>query len=307
MFYNVENLFDIDNDSLIADEEFTPDGLRRWTFTRWSQKTNRIAKVIIAAGEELGVDIIGMCEVENRQVLNRLVYESPLRNLKYSIIHRESPDKRGIDVAMLYKSNVYQPLKNRFIPVTLTGDPNYRTRDILYSKGILLGTDTIHIFVNHWPSRYGGVAATIPLRCNAATILKQLTDSLLANNYMSNILIMGDFNDYPSDESLVECLGATENGNLINLALFSPDEGSYKHEGRWDFLDQIIVSNHMYTNSFSGLKTGSPQKVFRLPFLLEPDEKYTGYKPFRTFDGFRYRGGYSDHLPVLVKINATDE
>lgn len=307
MFYNVENLFDIDNDTLTADDEFTPDGVRRWSFTRWNQKTNRIAKVIIASGEEQGVGMVGLCEIENRNVLNRLVFDSPLRNLKYSIIHKESPDKRGIDVALLYKPKVYQPLENRFIPVTLAGDTTYKTRDILYTKGILLNTDTLHVFVNHWPSRYGGVSATIPLRCNAAQKLKHITDSVLSKNPNANIVIMGDFNDYPNDESLTKCLGATEDGKLINLAMQSADEGSYKHNGRWDFLDQFIVSRHLVYNVNSGLKIGSPQKVVILPFLLEPDEKFTGNKPFRTFDGYKYRGGYSDHLPVMVTINATDE
>ncbi len=307
MFYNVENLFDIDNDTLTADDEFTPDGVRRWSYTRWDQKTNRIAKVIIASGEEQGVGMVGLCEIENRNVLNRLVFDSPLRNLKYNIIHKESPDKRGIDVALLYKPKVYQPLENRFIAVTLEGDTSYKTRDILYTKGILLDTDTLHIFVNHWPSRYGGVAATIPLRCNAANILRIITDSILNINANANILIMGDFNDYPNDESLTKCLGANFDGKLINLAMHSTDEGSYKHNGRWGFLDQIIVSRQFLKNEDGSLKIGSPQKVVRLSFLLEPDEKFTGNKPFRTFDGYKYRGGYSDHLPVMVTINVTDE
>ncbi|MFB6318531.1 endonuclease/exonuclease/phosphatase family protein [Saccharicrinis sp. FJH54] len=299
MFYNVENMFDHMNDSLTNDGEFTPEGQRHWTSYKATQKINNIARVIIAAGGMNPVDLVGLAEVENRYVLDKLTRYSPLQNLRYAVIHKESPDRRGIDVALLYKKTSYSPLINRYIPVT-TSDPEFRTRDILYSKGILNRADTVHIFVNHWPSRYGGVVASRPLRCKAATILKSMTDSILSSNLNSNIIIMGDFNDYPCDESITKCLGAGKKGRLVNLALYSDDDGSYKYQGRWGFLDQFIVSSSLYERKSNGLILLKYESVISFPFMLEKDDKYTGDKPFRTFSGYRYNGGFSDHLPVMI-------
>jgi len=299
MFYNVENMFDHINDSLTNDGEFTPDGQRHWTSYKANKKVNSIAKVVIAAGGMKPVDMIGLAEVENRNILNTLILYSPLKNYHYNLIHKESPDKRGIDVALLYKEDSYKALVNRFIPVT-TDDPDFSTRDILYSKGIINQKDTVHIFVNHWPSRYGGVVETIPLRCRAASILKSVTDSLLKRNYNCNIVIMGDFNDYPEDESITNCLGATQNGELINLALYSGDDGSYKYQGRWGFLDQFIVNKSLFERKTGSLMVKEYEKVIRFPFMMEKDDKFTGAKPFRTFTGYKYNRGFSDHLPVMI-------
>lgn len=299
MFYNVENMFDHMNDTLTNDDEFTPKGQRYWTSYKANKKVNSVAKVIIAAGGMQPVDLIGLAEVENRNILNKLILYSPLRNYHYGLIHKESPDRRGIDVALIYQKDAYNPLVNRFIPVA-TDDPDFRTRDIVYSKGILNQKDTVHIFVNHWPSRYGGVVASKPLRCRAATVLKAVSDSILNRNDNSNIIIMGDFNDYPNDESISACLGATQNGRLINLALYSEDDGSYKYQGRWGFLDQFIVNKALFERKYDGLILREYETIVRFPFMMEKDEKFTGEKPFRTFTGFKYNGGFSDHLPVMI-------
>ena len=299
MFYNVENMFDHMNDTLTNDDEFTPKGQRYWTSYKANKKVNSVAKVIIAAGGMQAIDLIGLAEVENLNILNNLILYSPLKNYHYGLIHKESPDRRGIDVAFLYQKDTYNPLVNKFIPVT-TNDPYFRTRDIIYSKGILNQKDTVHIFVNHWPSRYGGVVASKPLRCRAATVLKAVTDSILNRNDNSNVIIMGDFNDYPNDESISACLGATQNGRLVDLALYSPDDGSYKYQGRWGFLDQFIVNKALFERQIDGLILKAYEKVVRFPFMMEKDEKFTGEKPFRTFTGFKYNGGFSDHLPVMI-------
>jgi predicted extracellular nuclease len=295
-------MFDHVDDPHTNDNEFLPDGVRRWTSWKSRQKINRIAKVIIASGEFYPVDIIGLAEVENRAVLDQLTEKSPIKNQKYQIIHRESPDFRGIDVALLYKPNTYTPLKNRFISINVPGNADYRSREILYSKGLVHKKDTVHLFVNHWPSRYGGVNKTKPLRCYAAKTVKQITDSLIAQSPDVNIIIMGDFNDYPKDESLMDCLGAGKEGALINLALLSKDSGSYKYQGRWGFLDQFIISEALYNRKNNGLTLASGIKVVSAPFMLQKDSKYTGEMPSRTFLGYKYNGGYSDHLPVMIML-----
>ncbi|MFB6341819.1 endonuclease [Saccharicrinis sp. FJH62] len=299
MFYNVENMFDHMNDSLTNDGEFTPEGQRHWTSYKAGKKVNAVAKVIIAAGGMQPVELIGMAEVENRNILNKLILYSPLKNYRYGLIHKESPDRRGIDVALLYLQETYCPIVSRFIMVT-TDDPDFRTRDILYSKGILNQKDTVHLFVNHWPSRYGGVVTSRPLRCRAAEVLKSMTDSLILNDSNCNIIIMGDFNDYPEDESLTNCLGASQNGALINLALYSSDEGSYKYQGRWGYLDQFIVNKSLFERKTNGLIVKEYEKVISFPFMMEKDDKFTGERPYRTFSGYKYNGGFSDHLPVMI-------
>lgn len=300
IFYNVENMFDHLNDSLKNDGEFTPKGVRAWNYYKSQEKVKRIAKVIIASGEMHPVGLIGVAEVENKNILNQLIFASPLKEFNYRVLHKESPDKRGIDVALLYSKKEYNPLDTKFISVTLPNDTSFKTRDILYSKGVVKGKDTIHVFVNHWPSRYGGVMATKPLRCLAATKLKHIVDSVLLSDSLGNVIIMGDFNDYPEDESIKNCLGASKNSRLVNLALYCDQKGSYKYQGRWGFLDQIIVNKALFERKSGGLIIDRGQKVVALPFMLEKDETFTGLKPYRTFLGYRYHGGFSDHLPVMI-------
>ena len=297
--YNVENLFDHVDDSLTQDAEFTPEGTRRWTFYKYKTKVNKIAKVIVAAGGFDPVGMVGLIEIENRQVLDRLVYDSPLKKFNYRVIHQDSPDQRGIDVALIYRRECYKPINNRFVKVEMHDDPNFKTRDILYSKGLLFNDDTVHVFVNHWPSRYGGVAKSRPKRWAAATTLKAITDSIIKVDSLANIVIMGDFNDYPGDESLQHGLGVGSDGYLVNLAENSSYDGSYKYQGRWGFLDQIIVSNNIVRGE--SLALGNPSfTVVRESFMLEKDKTYTGDKPYRTFVGYKYNRGYSDHLPVML-------
>ena len=312
MFYNVENLFDTEDDPKTIDEEFLPKGDRYWNNKKFYTKLNRISQVVIAAGQGQLPIIVGLCEVENQKVLDLLLYKTPLGKLGYKIIHKESPDERGIDVAMLYKKEVFRPLSYRVYQVTNSKDPSFKTRDILYVTG-LLATDTLHVFVNHWPSKYGGTVETKPERALAANTLRAAVDSIFRINAASKIIIMGDFNDSPFDESITQHLKpVTEfesiiNSELYNLAYSKAKEnlGTTKFHGKWDLIDQMMVSGALL-KSDSGLLT-KPElfKIFNAPFLLEEDKTYLGKKPFRTYEGFKYHNGFSDHLPVLLDLKTT--
>ncbi len=311
MFYNVENLFDTSDDSLTADEEFLPGGPRNWNNRKFYDKLNRIYKVIISVGGWELPAVVGLAEVENRFVLERLVYDTPLKNFGYRIIHHDSPDRRGIDVALLYREGFFMPLHEEVIPVRFLSDTASTTRDILYVKGLLGGVEMIHIFVNHWPSRYGGYMATVEKRNHAAAVLKSETDSLLGINPEMAVLIMGDFNDDPVDESLSKILhahkpeGDPTDSLLYNLMLSHKTDkipGTLKYRGNWNMFDQIIVSgNLLKAGKILQVNEGMAHIHFE-EFLLEPDDAFPGRKPFRTFTGYRYHGGFSDHLPVYTDI-----
>ena len=310
LFYNVENLFDTFNDPGKNDNAFTPDGDMRWTPYRLNKKISNIYKAITAAGEWSMPAIIGLCEVENRDVLELLVNNTGLRNAGYQIVHRNSPDSRGIDVAALYRPDDFRLLQKSFAGITFPFDTATSTRDILYMKGIAGNDDTLHLFVNHWPSRWGGQAATAPYRNHAAIVLKSMTDSLVSINPFAKIIIMGDFNDDPEDESLKKYLEAgidynkPESGRLYNVSkeIRSSRIGSYKYQGVWYLYDQFIVSGSMI-NGIGGLQTNSQSvKVFNADFLLIHDATWFGLKPFRSYEGFRYTGGFSDHLPVYLDV-----
>jgi predicted extracellular nuclease len=313
MFYNCENLFDTYNDSAKRDEDFTPEGNHHWNKSKYYNKLNKIAKVIVAVGGWQPVELVGLCEIENIRTLKNLIYNSQLYLLEYKFIHKESPDRRGIDVALLYQPKKYKPLKNTFIPICFPDKSDKLTRDILYSKGILHQKDTIHIFVNHWPSRWGGQLQSESYRIYVASVLKHITDSVFKASPLANIIIIGDFNDEPTNKSLSKILNAklsveqpVVQNNLYNLASISysySNIGSHKHHGKWAKLDQIIVSGSLLTNSNKLKISIGGYTIFNAGFLFEKDESYLGYKPYRTYIGFKYHGGYSDHLPVFIDIN----
>ncbi|MCD4745212.1 MAG: endonuclease/exonuclease/phosphatase family protein [Bacteroidales bacterium] len=311
VFYNVENLFDIYDDSLKRDDEFTPTGIKAWNNKRFYKKINNIYKVLIAAGGWKTPAIIGLCEIENRYVLKQLIYKTPLQNLNYKIIHYESPDRRGIDVALLYRHDNFKPLYQEAINILFPFDKTSLTRDILYVKGLLFDTDTMHIFVNHWPSRYGGYMATKPKREFVASVLRLKVDSIFKLDNEANIIIMGDFNDEPDKESLAQVLNAKNDtldlkiNDLFNL-MFEYHKnwktGTHKFQEAWGVLDQFIVSAALLKRK-NGLRL-SPDKaqIFKVDFLMEKDPKHLGYKPFRTYSGPKYSGGYSDHLPIYLDL-----
>lgn len=312
MFYNVENLFDTYNDSLINDEEFLPQGDRFWNANKYYSKINNIFKVIIALGEWNPPAIIGLCEIENKKVINDLVNNTPLVKFEYKIIHKESPDRRGIDVALLYRDELFSPLNYQAIPINFPNNPESKTRDILYVKGIAKNTDTLNIFINHWPSRWGGQLESEGRRLYVASVLKAKVDSIFSSNPKSNIVIMGDFNDYPENKSINNILDASQEFNqikenkLFNLSsTFSKSKniGTHKYQGEWGILDQFIISGNLLNKRNKIFTSINDIHIFNPDFLLEPDKNYFGYKPNRTFVGYKYNGGFSDHLPTYLIIN----
>ena len=307
MFYNVENLFDVTNDSLTEDDDFTPSGNLHWTFKRYITKLNNLYKVIIAIGGWNPPDIIGLCEVENLGVLQDLIYKTPLAKFSFGIVHKNSPDRRGIDVALIYNKKTVRLIKAEFLTIKLK---ELHTRDILYAK-VLLQADTCHVFVNHWPSRSSGQLETEPGRFAASQILRHTIDSVLSLDSQAGILIMGDFNDDPTDESLYSRLKATSPDgdiapdqlyNLTRMPASGAVGGTLKYQGNWNAFDQIIVSGSLISGN-GGLEADkNGYTIFQNAFMLEPDITYNGFKPFRTYNGFKYSGGFSDHLPVYIEL-----
>jgi len=313
MFWNVENLFDVRDDSLTQDDEFLPNGEKSWNSSRYKLKINNMYKVFISAGDWNPPDLIGLCEVENKFVLIDLIKNTPFNFYNYRFIHHESPDRRGIDVALLYNPETITILSDTAIPVQL---PNASvTRDILLARIKIITGDTISLLVNHWPSKYGGAGFTEDLRAVAAETLSEEIQKIAELIPREKIVIMGDFNDTPESNSikiLTKCMNrnlANEPSILINMAenYASTIPGSYKFDGTWELIDQILVSrNFLPENNLSCIKNGS-FKVFSPTFLLVRDEKFGGMKPFRTYSGYKYSGGFSDHLPVILDLYAGKE
>jgi len=314
VFYNVENLFDVFDDPLKNDDEFLPKGPRKWDNRRFYKKLNNIYRVLISIGEWDPPGIVGMCEIENRFVINQLLSKTPLSRFDYQLIHFESPDFRGIDVALLYRPIHFRPDTSFIIPLYFPFDPGATTRDILYAKGRLLNEDTLHVFVNHWPSRYGGYLETKPKREYAAGLLRQKVDSLLKCQPLCHIVIMGDFNDNPLDQSISKTLAAEDKlpadhlNGLINLMLpFTQGnpKGTLKFRENWDIFDQFIVTGSLLRDSCKTFIDPPAAFIFDAEFLMENDHRWGGIRPFRTYNGFSYQGGYSDHLPVYINLRVS--
>lgn len=312
MFYNTENLYDAVNDSLKQDDEFTPDGMRRWNSGRLYRKANRIAKVIIAAGQWQAPAIVGLCEIEDREVLDKLITQTALSQFRYKIIHKDSPDPRGIDVALIYRPEVFQPFDYSVIALKDTSSTSFVSRDILQVSGVLNNWDTLHVFVNHWPSRYGGLMETIHYRKLAAEALGKSIQKLFVKYPKAKIICMGDYNDTPDDESLKGVLKAEKinhpeiKGEMVNLSAgwITLPVQTIKSQYNWQVFDQWIVSDYLLENSI-GLNLISAE-IFNAPFLLETDTKYGGVKPKRTYVGFKYQEGFSDHLPILLRCRMSN-
>jgi len=304
MFYNVENLFDTFNDTLTEDDEFLPYGLRRWNSGRYYAKISSVFKTITAAGEWDPPDLIGLCEVENRKVLEDLIYGTNLSKYDYAILHSDSPDPRGIDVCLVYRKDVVTVTSYRFMIPAVTGLDRFTSRSVLYAKCLIMG-DTLHLFVNHWPSRRGGVLAGESQRLLIAELVKARADSIASlSGGKAKIIMMGDFNSTPDDNVISQLAGRYGSGlTMVNLAADKPpQEGSYRYMGTWELIDQILVSEDLL-NYNKGLFTDRDMfTIFRPDFLLIKDPAYPGQSPFSTYSGYRYRGGYSDHLPVLLDL-----
>jgi len=305
-FYNVENLFDtVDDPSNASDDEFLPSSSKAWSTHRYGHKLNNIGKVIQGMNYPI---LLGLAEVENRRVLEDLVNNERLNDQSYQIVHEDSPDHRGIDVALLYQSDQFEVEEWTTHSVEID-DPNinnFTTRDILRVKGILMNTTT-YLFINHWPSRSGGTNQTEFRRITVATRLNELVETTLATDPSAHIIIMGDFNDEPTNKSISEVLGVqTDRSNLESAQLYnctSPldinGEGSYNYQGNWQMLDQIIVSTNLLESN-SGYRIDNFQ-IYKAEDMLFTHAEY-GLSPDRTYGGDNYYGGYSDHLPIFVEV-----
>lgn len=310
MFYNVENLFDIYDDSLTEDDDFLPTGLMRWNSARYHAKINSLYKTITAAGEWDPPAVVAFCEVENRKVLEDLIGKTYLSRYDYDIIHEDSPDERGIDVCLIYRKKLLSILGYEYlVPAKVIG---FSSRSILYSRFVVM-SDTIHLFVNHWPSRRGGVLAGENLRSDISEMLGNIADSIIwRSRGLAKIVIMGDFNCLPDDDAMKSMFRAPCHDRskgyddlLINLSrkLFRNGEGTYRYRGIWEMLDQIIVSRWLMLCD-SGLYADEESfRIFRPDFLLKPDQSFPGMTTYSTYRGYRYYGGFSDHLPVLLDLH----
>jgi len=310
LFYNTENLFDIEDDPLTRDEEFTPEGTKKWNNYRLYRKLNGIAKVITGAGGWTLPALVGLCEVENRRVLNSLICQTPLSSFDYTLIHYDSPDDRGVDVALLYRKSVFTALSSRYLRIFFPFDTSASTRDILYIKGIVLGRDTLHLLVNHWPSRAGGTVESRKKRTHVATGVRHLLDTLMASHPGARIILMGDFNEEPLGDILTCVLKArTDTAGLLRNDLYNTMSrmkrqghlGTCKYRGNWSVFDQFIVSASLL-NTRGWRVDHAEGFVFAPNYLLEEDSKNYGKKPYRTYQGPKYLGGFSDHLPVFLDL-----
>lgn len=308
LFYNTENFFDVLDDPLTLDEEFLPRGSRFWNLKRFEKKRNDLAKIIITSCGYHAPAITGLAEVENRYVLEALTKEGPLASFDYKIIHKDSPDERGIDVALLYRTALVRPFLYTFYPLKDERGQLMLTREILYAGFTTASGDTLHVFFNHWPSRYGGQAETEPQRIIAALTLRQLIDKISTTEKSPSIIVMGDFNDQPQNKSLTGALGAVakdepgKTGETINLSVSWRPAGTLKFRQSWQIFDQILVSDFLLDRN-GGLYTKAEwATIISNDFLLEADPNFKGKRPFRTYQGYRYHQGISDHLPVRLKL-----
>src|SRR5690554_1380437 len=301
MFYNVENLFDTINDPTTKDEDFLPDSDKQWSSERYFDKLEKLATVLTHPSENNPL-FIGFAEIENRFVVLDLMKTGRLAETKYRVVHYDAPDARGIDVALAYDHERFLVTYQEAIDLSIVGEPDYKTRDILYVKGLLKDSIDLHLFVNHWSSRRGGAEASEYKRVNAAKAVLYKTDSIRKGDPSAKIIIMGDFNDYPNNKSIRETLGADLASNATNfvnlmLPMHEAGEGTYNYRGDWGMLDQFIVSP-----SLVAPKEGLHIKGSRA--YIVNDEKFLhsfdggGSTPSKTYGGPNYYGGYSDHLAI---------
>lgn len=297
---NCENLFDCRHDSLKNDTEYLPGGSRRWTEWKYWRKIDRIAKAITACGGDTAgfdlPDIVALCEVENDSVMHDLTRRSALRSAGYDYLMTDSPDERGIDVALMYHRFSFAPISHRSLRIAPV-EGMRPTRDILYVWGRAASGDTLHIFVVHAPSRYGGERPTLPFRMTVAHRLCAAIDSVYTAQPAANIIVMGDFNDGVHGTTLSSyyshgLYNATRDATGRNGA-----KGTYRYKGRWERIDHVLVSKPLMLR----LKSTA---IFDAPFMLVEDERYGGVKPRRTYAGYEYDSdGFSDHLPLVVRLD----
>ncbi len=309
VFYNVENLFDTEDEPLKEDDEFTPASEKGWDQEKYEKKLEDIAHVLSSVNPSGLPEIIGLGEIENQKVLDDLIVLKSMKKGNYSIVHSESPDKRGIDVALLYAADCFTVSNYKTIPVIFPFDSSETTRDILYVTGNEKNGETFHFFVNHWTSRSEGQRETEPKRIFAAVALRKEIDVLMNRDPQAKIVIMGDFNDEPTNRSINEMLLANnkrknatsrEFYNLMYDLHNINNSGTYFYRGNWNMLDQIIVSQSLIRDRLNYHADFDGGKILKEEWMLYKDQESGEYVPNPTYKGSEYDGGVSDHLPVYV-------
>ncbi|MCA0933035.1 endonuclease/exonuclease/phosphatase family protein [Lutimonas saemankumensis] len=313
-FYNVENLFDTIDDPDTFDENYTLKGLYNYSSENYKEKIEKTAQVISEIGASLSNKepvLVGLAEIENNSVLQDLILSKKLENVKYEVIHKDSPDHRGIDVALLYRPNIFFPVNYEFLELKLWNELGERlyTRDVLYVQGVLDG-DEIHLFVNHWPSRRGGKTKSQPKRIKAAYLVNQKVHEILAQESEAKILVLGDFNDDPFDQSIKAILSGNKDHRKNSEPLFfNPMQSMFKkgmntlaYRDGINLFDQILISKSLLKSSCSSdgyhyVRSG----IYNPLYLINMTGRFSGY-PKRSFSGQKYDGGYSDHFPVYIEL-----
>lgn len=307
-FYNLENLFDTINDPETNDEEFLPEGKNHWTSERYHKKLDNMSYAISRIGDNLlpiPPMILGISEIENRSVVEDLVNHENLKKFNYQIVHHDSPDRRGVDVALIYNPKYFSVTNVNAHRLDYSTDTSFRTRDQLVVSGIFDG-EPLHIIVCHWPSRRGGESRSRPLRNSASDLSRSIIDSIQAIDVNAKIILMGDLNDDPNDVSLLERVNAKgEIADVDSKSMFNPYYNMYKHgdgslayRDAWNNFDQIMVSPGLLGSDTKSL-TYKTAKIYNANFLTNTKGQYRGY-PFRTFSYGSFIGGYSDHYPVYI-------
>jgi len=313
-FYNLENLFDFEDDPITFDDDRTPEGKDHWTEEIYNAKLKNMAQVL----SEIGVDvtgttpaIIGVCEIENRRVLEDLLNQEALLHKQYGVIQFDSPDRRGIDVALLYQKQLFAPTHYKAIPLFIYAENDITkriyTRDQLLVSGMLDG-ERMHFIVNHWPSRSGGEARSRPKRIKAAQLNKQIIDSLFVEDPYAKVITMGDLNDDPTSPSVKEYLKTVEDKEDVQLKeLYNPMEAMFKKglgtlawRDSWNLFDQMILSSELLKEDYSSYRFYQAG-IYNKPYLANSRGRYKGY-PYRSFGDGGYTGGYSDHFPVFLYL-----
>jgi endonuclease/exonuclease/phosphatase family metal-dependent hydrolase len=309
-FYNVENLFDIKDDKNVNDVDFTPNGKNLWNAERYQKKINDISEVIKKIGTDVssdGLAILGLSEVENRGVLEDLIANKKISQKKYKIVHADSPDRRGIDVALIYQPSYFELTSSKSFELKLENDTSFRSRSQLLVSGNLLG-ERVHIIVAHWPSRSGGEKRSSPKRIAASKLGRSIIDSIQLAEPNAKVIYMGDLNDDPTNNSLTKHMlsngnrKALKSKNMFNpmLEMYKKGIGSLAWRDTWNIFDQILLSPSLIKENVKGWKFYNA-KVYNKQFLIQTDGPYKGY-PFRTYAGGNYKGGYSDHFPVYIYL-----
>lgn len=311
-FYNFENLFDTLDAPDIRDEEFTPAGPKNYDTELYTDKLGKLAGVVAELGKDLtpdGLAVLGVAEIENRSVLEDFVRHPEVADRQYQIIHFDSPDRRGIDVALLYQAKYFQPLHSSAHPLLLYNDQGERiyTRDVLLVSGTFDG-EPMHFLINHWPSRSGGEAASQPRRNAAAQLNKQIADSIRAESPEAKLVIMGDLNDDPISPSVAKVLRASGKATAISRKEFFNPMYEYYRKGlgtlayrdSWSLFDQILLSKPFVDRTNPGYQFYRAF-IHNPRYLLQKTGRFKGY-PYRAFVGDTYLGGYSDHFPVYLAL-----